>query len=276
MHFHWDFLQKQGGIVARFSIGSYKAWRCFCWHRLGWPLIWLPKTSSPDWFRIVMVLWLISSLTLATFNHWGGAFLSHSWSSSPVTCFCARAITCPWSPKGLILGCVSFGLMNERLYSANSPAPGTDPQPWGSTALWWCLGPVPCTSLTLNILTRFFPEIPGKCFTTQLIQKSLSSPPLFAQNMSNRQPAGCLLLIPAGGPDIVEAKEQLFSCPSLGWCITMLGPAQIVRTFSLWYAERWEPTKAAPGPAFICAGYVMTIPGTDVCGDLGKRRWACR
>lgn len=61
--------------------------------------------------------------------------------------------------------------MYEKLYSAKSPAPGIDPQPWGSTALWSWLGPVPCMGLTLNILTRIFPGILGNCFTPQLMQK---------------------------------------------------------------------------------------------------------
>lgn len=68
MHFHCDFLQKQGGIVARFSIGRSAPTKPGA-VSAGIQHIWLPKTSLPDCCGTLMGLWQISRLTLATLNH---------------------------------------------------------------------------------------------------------------------------------------------------------------------------------------------------------------
>lgn len=251
------------GQAQHRQVCTYKAWACFCWHRVdhsfGSPkppsLIGMALLGVCGWF--LTLLWQPLTTEVMHFFPTGP--------SSPVAGFWARAVTCPRSPKVPTLAvCV---LWVDVWKAAQCQQPSS--RDWCLTLGQHCF----VVMSRASPLHWFNPEHPDQVLSRDPRRlfhhsghaKILSSLPLFAQNMSNRYPAGWLILTSTGGSEIAEAKEQLFSHPSLGWCITMLGPAENVGTSSLCQLPREVETHQSSCWSSIYLGWM--------CNDHPWDRW---
>ena len=120
-----------------------------------------------------------------------------------------------------------------------------------------------------HLLPGLFSETPENCFTTWLMQQTQPCL-LFIRNVAHRLPAACLVLIPTGGPDVADAKKQLCSHSSLGWCIAMLGSAGNMGASGLCQLSGEVGTQ--PSICWSLGWAWITAPGMDA---YGERRRAC-